>query len=147
VQTRKPCVPQVALFLRDLTFIEDGNTDYNVDGSPNEKKLHMIAKLITQIHQLQHAPYEDISAKIDPSLQRRLEVLPRKNLEWLEQRSKELRPMAASAEAEPSPRSDMEQSEDSTMPLEDINDQDLSSSSSQQGTISRVGLSPVPSKS
>lgn len=102
-----PCVPHIAVFLRDLTFIEDGNADF-IDGAPNSKKIGMIGAIIEQIHRLQqlaYAPPKSVAADdpIAPALlARRLTRLPSRPTEWLEQRSKDLRPMLSATDSETS---------------------------------------------
>lgn len=52
------CVPYLGVFLSDLTFIEDGNSDF-VKGTDliNFEKCAMIAKVIRDIQQFQQLSY------------------------------------------------------------------------------------------
>jgi len=51
-----PFAPNLAVHLRDLTFIEDGNEDI-LDGLINFSKMHMIGAVFEEIHRLQSTPY------------------------------------------------------------------------------------------
>lgn len=104
MREHKACVPHVAVFLRDLIFIEDGNADF-VDGVPNAKKIQMIGTIVEQIYHLQQLPYEapKLPDGTDPiaalMLNRRLARLPSRTIDWIEQRSRELRPMISAADS------------------------------------------------
>ncbi|GAM21916.1 hypothetical protein SAMD00019534_050910 [Acytostelium subglobosum LB1] len=52
-----PCMPCLAVYLRDLTFIEDGNSDYLENGFINFTKMKMISKVLKEIYRYQLAPY------------------------------------------------------------------------------------------
>ena len=151
VAQRKPCVPHVAVFLRDLTFIEDGNLDWGADSLPNQKKIGMVGALIAQIHRLQYVTYPEDEERHNAALAHKLTVLPRRSLDWLEKRSKELRPMAADSESsgtDLSTRSDQDISDESAVHLEDINDMETASSSSSNsgGAPQRVDGSIASSR-
>lgn len=51
-----PFAPNLAVHLRDLTFIEDGNED-TVDGLINFTKMHMLGAVFDEIHRLQTTRY------------------------------------------------------------------------------------------
>jgi len=51
-----PFAPNLAVHLRDLTFIEDGNED-TVDGLINFGKMHMLGAVFDEIHRLQTTRY------------------------------------------------------------------------------------------
>ncbi|GAM18179.1 hypothetical protein SAMD00019534_013540 [Acytostelium subglobosum LB1] len=59
-----PSIPYFAIYLRDLTFIEEGNNDYLSNGFINFTKMKMISKVLTEIHRFQSVPYRLI--KIEP---------------------------------------------------------------------------------
>ncbi|KAJ5931376.1 hypothetical protein N7516_005865 [Penicillium verrucosum] len=52
-----PCVPFLGLFLKDLTFIEDGNPATTPEGLINFHKYTMLASTIHEIQRLKEAPY------------------------------------------------------------------------------------------
>ncbi|KAI2722564.1 hypothetical protein CBS147332_3493 [Penicillium roqueforti] len=52
-----PCVPFLGLFLKDLTFIEDGNPSMTPEGLINFQKYTMLASTIHEIQRLKEAPY------------------------------------------------------------------------------------------
>lgn len=51
-----PFAPNLAVHLRDLTFIEDGNED-TIGGLINFSKMHMLGAVFEEIHRLQTTPY------------------------------------------------------------------------------------------
>jgi hypothetical protein len=53
---RSPCCPYLGLYLADLTFIEDGNQDLKGE-LINFEKRSMIAKVLSEIMQIQATPY------------------------------------------------------------------------------------------
>eukprot|EP00026_Physarum_polycephalum_P003905 Phypoly_transcript_03922.p1 GENE.Phypoly_transcript_03922~~Phypoly_transcript_03922.p1 ORF type:complete len:658 (+),score=80.30 Phypoly_transcript_03922:101-2074(+) len=52
-----PFSPNLAVHLRDLTFIEDGNEDTIGDGLVNFTKMHMLGAVFEEIYRLQSARY------------------------------------------------------------------------------------------
>lgn len=58
-----PCIPYLGMYLKDLTFIEDGNPNYltNVEGNPeniiNFEKMRKLASVIQDIFLYQQKPY------------------------------------------------------------------------------------------
>ncbi|KAJ5502076.1 hypothetical protein N7463_004950 [Penicillium fimorum] len=52
-----PCIPFLGLFLKDLTFIEDGNPATTPEGLINFHKYTMLASTIHEIERLREAPY------------------------------------------------------------------------------------------
>lgn len=52
-----PCIPYVGMYLTDLTFIEDGNSDHLAGGLINFVKRQKVSKIIGEIGQYQHTPY------------------------------------------------------------------------------------------
>lgn len=85
-------VPHVAVILRDLTFIEDGNSDFTSDdGSPNWQKITMLRSTLTIIQRSKNTPFKKLR-DVPPPLRTILEKLPRKAEDYLEKRSNEMRP-------------------------------------------------------
>ncbi|KAJ5963407.1 Guanine-nucleotide dissociation stimulator CDC25 [Penicillium vulpinum] len=66
-----PCIPFVGLFLKDLTFIEDGNPAMTPEGLINFHKCTMLASTIHEIQRLKEAPY---SLQPVPALQEYLTI-------------------------------------------------------------------------
>jgi len=52
-----PCVPPLSMYLKDLTFIEDGNPDLIRDGLINVAKRRQISQIILRIKNYQQTPY------------------------------------------------------------------------------------------
>jgi len=57
-----PCIPYLGLYLKDLTFIEDGNPDYLATREKrtniiNFEKMERIANVIKSIRMHQQTPY------------------------------------------------------------------------------------------
>ncbi|KAJ5761348.1 hypothetical protein N7533_003387 [Penicillium manginii] len=52
-----PCIPFLGLFLKDLTFIEDGNPGLTSDGLINVQKYTMLASTIQDVQRFKEAPY------------------------------------------------------------------------------------------
>jgi len=70
-------LPYFGLYLKDLTFIEDGNPNNTDYGAVNYEKLTMIARVIKEIHFFQQAscPFQPISL-IQESLMKALLAAP-----------------------------------------------------------------------
>eukprot|EP01117_Protostelium_nocturnum_P002414 TRINITY_DN130_c0_g3_i1.p1 TRINITY_DN130_c0_g3~~TRINITY_DN130_c0_g3_i1.p1 ORF type:complete len:1171 (+),score=382.86 TRINITY_DN130_c0_g3_i1:179-3514(+) len=54
---QKPAVPYIAVILKDLTFIEDGNQNFRTDGMVNFEKMTMLAKAFAQVQNYQQEEY------------------------------------------------------------------------------------------
>lgn len=52
-QVRDPIIPYFGLYLKDITFIDDGNPNSLDNGFMNYDKMKLVASVITQIQQLQ----------------------------------------------------------------------------------------------
>ena len=61
-----PMIPYLGVFLKDLTFLDIGNSKYldEAETKLNFDKLRMIAKVISEVHNFQKIPYqfEEITA-------------------------------------------------------------------------------------
>lgn len=53
-----PCLPYFAVYLRDLTFIEDGNQDFLQQGIVNFQKMRMLAKVFGDMQRFQRTSYD-----------------------------------------------------------------------------------------
>merc|ERR1739848_700810 len=64
VHTEPPILPYLGLYLKDLTFIDDGNPDNLLNGDVNMSKNRLVAKAIQKIQLYQQMRYnfENISA-------------------------------------------------------------------------------------
>jgi len=58
--TKLPILPYLGIYLRDLTFIEEGNSDWvgpKEDGLVNMDKLNLIAQIILEVKRFQTVPF------------------------------------------------------------------------------------------
>jgi len=55
-----PAIPFLAITLKDLTFLEDGNPDLLEDGGINFYKWRKIAEVIQEVLEYQHLPYTPV---------------------------------------------------------------------------------------
>ncbi|XP_061719901.1 ras-specific guanine nucleotide-releasing factor 1-like [Cydia pomonella] len=53
-----PCIPYLGMYLSDLSFIDEGTTNYTPDGLLNFSKMRMIAHVIREIRNFQQTPYK-----------------------------------------------------------------------------------------
>eukprot|EP00027_Filamoeba_sp_ATCC50430_P005761 CAMPEP_0168547718 /NCGR_PEP_ID=MMETSP0413-20121227/4184_1 /TAXON_ID=136452 /ORGANISM="Filamoeba nolandi, Strain NC-AS-23-1" /LENGTH=1073 /DNA_ID=CAMNT_0008577987 /DNA_START=51 /DNA_END=3269 /DNA_ORIENTATION=- len=53
----EPVIPHMAIILRDLTFIEDGNQNFRPNGMVNFEKMSMLAKVFAQVQSYQRQVY------------------------------------------------------------------------------------------
>ncbi|XP_072938308.1 ras-specific guanine nucleotide-releasing factor 1-like [Epargyreus clarus] len=53
-----PCIPYLGMYLSDLSFIEEGTSNYTPDGLLNFSKMRMIAHVIREIRNFQQTPYK-----------------------------------------------------------------------------------------
>ncbi|CAH2087282.1 unnamed protein product [Euphydryas editha] len=101
-----PCIPYLGMYLSDLSFIEEGTTNYTPEGLLNFSKMRMIAHVIREIRNFQHTPYKiDHIPKVCEFLLDRGLVIPEERQYTL---SLELEPRAArgsSAGLHPAPAS------------------------------------------
>ncbi|XP_046966923.1 ras-specific guanine nucleotide-releasing factor 1-like [Vanessa cardui] len=92
-----PCIPYLGMYLSDLSFIEEGTSNYTPEGLLNFSKMRMIAHVIREIRNFQQTPY-----KID-HIPKVCEFLLDRSLEIPEERqytlSLELEPRAARGSA------------------------------------------------
>jgi len=92
----EPTIPFLGLFLRDLTFIEDGNMDTLECGCINMKKKAMIGSILRSIKSFQSVPFKAIKDPIPPLL-KQLAALPRLSEQQLDRLSETVRPAALSS--------------------------------------------------
>eukprot|EP01119_Soliformovum_irregulare_P018470 TRINITY_DN5675_c0_g1_i1.p1 TRINITY_DN5675_c0_g1~~TRINITY_DN5675_c0_g1_i1.p1 ORF type:complete len:967 (-),score=244.39 TRINITY_DN5675_c0_g1_i1:62-2962(-) len=52
-----PCIPHIAVILKDLTFIEDGNKNFTSNDWVNFEKMSMLAKAFSSVRKAQEYPY------------------------------------------------------------------------------------------
>ncbi|XP_045501446.1 ras-specific guanine nucleotide-releasing factor 1-like [Colias croceus] len=53
-----PCIPYLGMYLSDLSFIEEGTSNYTPEGLLNFSKMRMIAHVIREIRNFQQTPYK-----------------------------------------------------------------------------------------
>eukprot|EP01102_Stenamoeba_stenopodia_P020851 TRINITY_DN826_c0_g8_i3.p1 TRINITY_DN826_c0_g8~~TRINITY_DN826_c0_g8_i3.p1 ORF type:complete len:865 (+),score=193.10 TRINITY_DN826_c0_g8_i3:912-3506(+) len=53
-----PALPYFGIYLRDVTFIDEGNSDYVEDDLVNFVKLEMISNIVQEIESYQKSPFE-----------------------------------------------------------------------------------------
>ncbi|KAL0870316.1 hypothetical protein ABMA27_005335 [Loxostege sticticalis] len=88
-----PCIPYLGMYLSDLSFIEEGTSNYTPDGLLNFSKMRMIAHVIREIRNFQQTPYKiDHIPKVCEFLLDRSLVIPEERQYTL---SLELEPRAA----------------------------------------------------
>ncbi|EFA85172.1 Ras guanine nucleotide exchange factor [Heterostelium album PN500] len=87
-----PCIPYLGVYLKDLTFIEDGNND-SMDGLINWGKKKLVYNIISIIQSCQYIPYDfgPPSSKAEQVLAS-FDSLPVANDEVLYQMSQQLEP-------------------------------------------------------
>jgi hypothetical protein len=93
-----PCVPNLAVILRDLVYIEE-NPDSVPDPAgtglqvPNVKKLDLLRETLSVVRQTQLRAYPQASHELGrPELRARLLLLPAKDADWIRERSNRMRP-------------------------------------------------------
>jgi len=123
-KSKTPVLPYLGLFLKDLTFIEDGNPD-TLDKKINFQKVAMIGKKLREIKNFQQNEYK-ISGKITPLL-KHLAITPHWSEEELNQRSTKIRPMktdidVSSSDSMNSDSAESNPSEDSSSEVSDMVD-------------------------
>ena len=92
----EPLVPNVAVILRDLTFVEDANPDSLPDGSINSAKLDLLYNVLYLVRAAQLRFYTNLKVAAAPKgLRQHLERLPSRTEAYLEKRSKEIRAAAS----------------------------------------------------
>ncbi|CAH0725117.1 unnamed protein product, partial [Brenthis ino] len=92
-----PCIPYLGMYLSDLSFIEEGTSNYTPDGLLNFSKMRMIAHVIREIRNFQQTPYKiDHIPKVCEFLLDRTLVIPEERQYTL---SLELEPRAARGSA------------------------------------------------
>src|SRR5438105_572408 len=52
-RAKSPCIPYIGVYLRDMTFIEEGNPDVYENGLVNFDKMHLNGLQIINVHRYQ----------------------------------------------------------------------------------------------
>jgi len=84
-ESKGDALPYLGIFLRDVTFIEDGNLDFSGDTRINVEKLTLLSDQMQQLEQYQAADCPrkfDLDEALLNSL-RKLEFVPEEQLETL----------------------------------------------------------------
>jgi hypothetical protein len=55
-----PCIPYLAIFLRDLLYIDEVNLDKKVDGSINLPKFILMGDLIFYLNEFKRSGYDEM---------------------------------------------------------------------------------------
>jgi len=71
-----PCVPHIGMFLKDLTFLEDGNPTVHANGLVNFFKFRRISEVISGLLQFQNTPYDPETMVPNDTMQHVLSTLP-----------------------------------------------------------------------
>jgi len=133
-------LPYLGLFLKDLTFIEDGNADQLDDGKINKGKIAMIGSTLRGIRALQSGSFAPIKASIMHLLQQ-LAALPHLSEDELNQRSQAIRPVQDSALSSTLSAA----SSDSSVAPNEVNSDVLSAAdSSSSSDVSEMLEMPIP---
>eukprot|EP01091_Cochliopodium_minus_P003865 TRINITY_DN13818_c0_g1_i1.p1 TRINITY_DN13818_c0_g1~~TRINITY_DN13818_c0_g1_i1.p1 ORF type:complete len:1118 (-),score=361.07 TRINITY_DN13818_c0_g1_i1:122-3475(-) len=66
-----PSIPYIALFLKDVFFIEEGNKDYTPEKKINWEKMTMVGNVFRNFQKFQHSPKKYLFAPI-PFIQKHL---------------------------------------------------------------------------
>jgi len=72
---QSPTIPYIGLYLKDLTFIEDGNPDFVGNNLINFEKRNLVSRVILEIMRYQQRPYNLL---VVPRIRSFLKNLPRK---------------------------------------------------------------------
>ena len=65
---QKPALPYLGLYLTDLTFIQDGNSDYHPSSNKSQlpllnlEKRRLFSKVFKEIYRFQARPYESLES-------------------------------------------------------------------------------------
>ncbi len=84
-------IPHIAVCLRDLVYIEDGNNDYCSDGTINLKKIELLRNSFRLIHFASRNKYK-FEVNIPQQMLQYLKNPPVMDEEFFEKRSNELKP-------------------------------------------------------
>ena len=57
MKSETPAVPYFGMFLKDLTFLHDGNADYSIGGRVNMAKRRQVAAMLRSIQRFQEDRY------------------------------------------------------------------------------------------
>ncbi|KAM9980626.1 hypothetical protein ACTFIY_002951 [Dictyostelium cf. discoideum] len=78
-----PCLPYLGLFLQDINFIEDGNSNFSSENDwVNFKKMNLLTSVFTEIQYFQRHPYFSFSThqNIQTYFEKDIVILPEKEL-------------------------------------------------------------------
>ncbi|KAN0018480.1 hypothetical protein ACTFIU_011098 [Dictyostelium citrinum] len=77
-----PCLPYLGLFLQDINFIEDGNSNFSENDWVNFKKMNLLTSVFTEIQYFQRHPYFSFSThqNIQTYFEKDIVILPEKEL-------------------------------------------------------------------
>ncbi|KAL6072419.1 Ras guanine nucleotide exchange factor, variant 2 [Balamuthia mandrillaris] len=89
----QPTLPYLGVYLRDLTFIEEGNNTISEDGLVNYEKIQLIGEVIREVQYFQaHSVYTDLVPATTPTTVKYLKKLRGLKTDQLDEKSKECEP-------------------------------------------------------
>lgn len=81
----RPVLPYLGIFLKDFTFIEDGNADYLEDARINFDKVMLIGEQLARIEYYQRSDYSTCLTVDNINIIKSLQNLPKYSEEDLEE--------------------------------------------------------------
>jgi len=91
-KVKGPVLPYLGLFLRDITFIEEGNVDYLATDIINFEKIMLLGEQLNQIESFQCSDFSRLSDNKNPSLEFLLHHLHPRSEDQLKKLSMSLQP-------------------------------------------------------
>jgi len=92
-QNGEPVLPYLGVYLRDLTFIDEGNMTYTEDKLVNYEKIQLVGQVIREVQHFQeHSFYQELQLTDVPSTIKYLKKLRGLKQDELDKKSREVEP-------------------------------------------------------